>query len=151
MGACGICETASLRVDGKSCDLIEPAYDRYARGHRQRHAVEVWKFNRQVPTVAIGTRLRIQANSPFLLHWTSDEWMHFTDTRSIATGFDIESVDLRLPEQKTTIRFTFLWVYENRWEGKDYKFELQDRGHSQEDVRVASNSQHRKSRKKGLR
>ena len=121
------------------------------RGHLQRHAIEVWKFNRQVPTVAIGTRLRIQADSPFLLHWTSDEWLHHTDTRSTATGVDIEFVDLPLPEQKTTIRFTFLWVDENRWEGKDYKFELQERGQSHENGRVASNSQHRKSRKKGVK
>ena len=120
------------------------------RDHRQRQAIEVWKFNRQVPRVAIGTRLRIQANLPFMLHWTSDEWRHSTDTRSTATGVDIEFVDLPLPEQKTTIRFTFLWVDENRWEGKDYKVELLARAHPEDDGRVspAPKSQHRKSRKK---
>lgn len=49
------------------------------------------------------------------------------DARSRSTGVGIEFVDLPLPEQKTPIRFTFLWVDENRWEGKDYKVELQAR------------------------
>jgi glucoamylase len=106
---------------GKSCDLIEAAYDRYVRCHRQHRPIEVWKFNRQVSTIAIGTRLRVQTNSPFLLHWTTDEWLHSTDIRSTATGIDIEFVDLPLSEQQATIRFTFFWVDENRWEGKDYK------------------------------
>ena len=121
--------------DGKSCDLIEAVYDRYVRGHGQRDPMEVWKFNRQVPAIEIGTRLRIQADSPFLLHWTTDEWLHSTDTRSTATGVDIEFVDLPLLDSKTTIRFTFLWLDENRWEGKDYKVELQARAYPREDQR----------------
>ncbi len=140
-------------ADGKSFDLIEAAYERYVQRHREHRPIEVWKSNRQVPTIAIGTRLRIQANSPFLLHWTSDDWLHSADTRSTPTSVDIEFVDLLLPEYKTTIRFTFLWVDENRWEGKDYKVELQARAHSEEDGRVAlaPNSPYRKSRKKILR
>jgi len=114
-------------ADGKSCELIEPAYDRYVRRDRQISAIEVWKFNRQVPTIDMGTRLRIQASSPFLLHWTVDEWLHSVDTRSTATAVDVEFVDLSLPEQQTTLRFTFLWVEENRWEGKDYEVEFHAR------------------------
>jgi glucoamylase len=127
-------------ADGKIFDLIEAAYDRYVRGGRERHAIEVWKFNRQVPAAAAGARLRIQANSPFLLHWTSDEWQHSTDTRSRGTGVGIEFVDLPLPEQKAPIRFTFLWVDENRWEGKDYKVELQARADTR--ARRASYGEH---------
>jgi glucoamylase len=74
----------------------------------------------------MGTRLRIQASSPFLLHWTVDEWLHSSDTRSTGTSVDIEFVDLPLPKQETTIRFTFLWVDENRWEGKDYEIGVSD-------------------------
>ena len=122
-------------ADRKSCDLIEAVYDRYVRGQGQRDPMEVWKLNRQVPSIEIGTRLRIQADSPFLLHWTTDEWLHSTDTRSTATGVDIEFVDLQLPDQKTRIRFTFLWLDENRWEGNDYKIELQARAHSREGQR----------------
>ncbi|MBO0798076.1 MAG: hypothetical protein J2P31_04565 [Blastocatellia bacterium] len=64
---------------------------------------------------------------PFLLHWTSDEWQHSTDIRSLVTGVGIEYADILLPQQNARIRFTFLWVEENRWEGKDYKVEIKAR------------------------
>jgi len=112
-------------ADRKVFDLVEPVSERYASGGMEHEPIEVWKFNRQIPTADAGTRLRIQANSPFLLHWTGDEWQHSTDIRSRATGVGVEFVDLTPPEQKAPIRFTFFWVDENRWEGKDYKIELQ--------------------------
>jgi glucoamylase len=108
-------------ADRKVFDLIEPSYDRYVRGNGERRAVEVWKPNRQVQTAAPGTLLRIQADSPFLLHWTRDEWQNSKDTRSQGTAIGIEFVDIPLPEkQRDPIRFTFLWLEEDRWEGNDY-------------------------------
>jgi glucoamylase len=108
-------------ADGKVFDLVEPAYDRYVGRNGERKTLEVWKSNRQVQIVSPGTLLRIQANSPFLLHWTGDDWQHSKDTRSQGPAIDIEFVDIPLPEQqKNPIRFTFLWLEENRWEGKDY-------------------------------
>ena len=108
-------------ADGKVFDLVEPAYDRYVGRNGGRKTLEIWKSNRQIHTVPPGTLLRIQATSPFLLHWTTDDWQHSTDTRSQGTAIDIEFVDVPLPEQqKIPIRFTFLWLEENRWEGKDY-------------------------------
>jgi len=111
--------------DGQVFDLVEPAYDRYVRGNGERQAVEVWKSNRQVTTIPVGTLLRIQADSPFLLHWTSDDWQHSTDSRSQGTALGLEFVDIPLPEkEKETIRFTFLWLDENRWEGNDYTVKI---------------------------
>jgi glucoamylase len=79
-----------------------------------------------VETVSVGTLLRIQADSPFLLHWTGDDWQHSTDTRSQGTALGLEFVDIPLPEkQKETIRFTFLWLDENRWEGNDYTVKIE--------------------------
>jgi hypothetical protein len=37
---------------------------------------------------------------------------------------DIEFVDLPVPEEARTIRFTFLWLNENRWEGSDYQIDV---------------------------
>jgi glucoamylase len=116
-----LCRSAA---DGKNSELIEPVYDRYVRDHHERQAIEIWKSNRQIARISSGTRLRIQAGSPFLLHWTADEWAHYTDTHSTATGLDIEFVDLPVPEKPGTTRFTFLWLKENRWEGKDYMIEV---------------------------
>jgi glucoamylase len=108
-------------ADHRVFDLVEPVYERYVTGTGQRKTIEVWKPNHQVQTVPAGALLRIQANSPFLLHWTSDDWQNSKDTRSQGTEIGIEFVDIYLPErQENIIRFTFLWTGENRWEGRDY-------------------------------
>jgi len=111
-------------ADGKVFDRIEAAYDRYVAGILERKSIEVWKFNRQVPKVSAGKLLRIQADTPFLLHWTSDEWKTSTDTQSVATALGISFADIHVPEQSAPIRFTFLWLNENRWEGRDYQVEI---------------------------
>ena len=119
-----LCRSAA---DGRICDLVEPAYDRYVRNLQERQAIEVWKVNRQIPKVMAGTRLRIQAGSPFLLHWTSDEWQHYTDSRSTSTNLDVEFVDVAVPEMASIIRFTFLWLSENRWDGRNYEIDVHSR------------------------
>lgn len=73
-------------VSNKVFDRIEPAYARYVAGKGKLKTIEVWKFNRQVRIVESPTLLRIQMNSLFLLHWTSDEWKRSTDTRSNRHG-----------------------------------------------------------------
>ncbi len=91
------------------------------------------------------SQLRIQANSPFLLHWTSDDWQYSTDMRSKGTAIGIEFVDIPLPKkQKTPIQFTFLWLDEDRWEGKDYKVnvrELEATGYRSVDYRRRKKAQ----------
>jgi glucoamylase len=119
-----LCRSAA---DGKNYELVEPAYDRYVRNPQERRAIEVWKSNRQIPKVTAGTRLRIQAGSPFLLHWTVDEWQHSTDSRSTSTNLVIEFVDVPAPEKASILRFTFLWLNENRWEGRDYEINVHNR------------------------
>jgi glucoamylase len=116
-------------ADRKVFDLVEPAYDRYVTGSGERKTLEIWKLNHQVQAVPAGTVLRIQADSPFLLHWTSDDWQHSIDTRSQGTAIGVEFVDIRVPQkQKSPIRFTFLWLEENRWESRDYTVNLQPKG-----------------------
>src|SRR6201987_1237011 len=108
-------------ADRKVFDLVEPAYERDVTGTGKRKMIEVWKLNHQVQTVWAGALLRIQADSPFLLHWTSDDWQHSVDTRSQGSGIGIEFLDIPVSkQQKGSIRFTLLWLEENRWEGKDY-------------------------------
>ena len=60
-------------VDKKVFDLIEPVAERY-RNDNPRPVIEVWKMNRQVRSVPAGGLLRVQASSPFVLHWSNDEW-----------------------------------------------------------------------------
>ena len=125
-------------ADGRVFDLIDAVYDRYVAGRVERKAIEVWKFNRQVPAAPAGALLRVQADSPFILRWTTDEWRHSTDTRSSATGVGVEFADILLPRQDAPVRFTFLWLEENRWEGRDYKVEIQTRPNAASEHGAAS-------------
>ena len=74
----------------------------------------------------------VQAGSPFLLHWTTGEWLHYTDTQSTGTNLDIDFVDVPALQEGRTLRFTFLWLKENRWEGRDYEIALHARATSRE-------------------
>ncbi|HEY6247546.1 MAG TPA: glycoside hydrolase family 15 protein [Pyrinomonadaceae bacterium] len=111
-------------ADAKVFERIDSAYDRYVAGSFERKPIEVWKFNRQITTMPAGTLLRIQADKPFLLHSTADEWASSTDTQSTATSLGIHFADIQSPRQDGSIRFTFLWPEEDRWEGKDYNVKI---------------------------
>jgi glucoamylase len=123
-------------ADGRVFDLVEPVHDRYVRHKGERMAIEVWKFNRQVQTVEAGTILRIQANSPFLLHWTKDDWWHSTDTPSRPTAMGIDYADIAVPNSAVSLQFTFLSVDEDRWEGKDYKVQVKEPAQTKRKVRL---------------
>jgi glucoamylase len=123
-------------ADGRVFDLVEPVYDRYVRHEGERKTIEVWKLNRQVQMVEAGTILRIQANSPFLLHWTKDDWQHSTDIPSKITAMGIDYSDIVMPNGAVLLQFTFLWVDEDRWEGKDYKVQAKASAQTKRRVRL---------------
>ncbi|HEY3394826.1 MAG TPA: glycoside hydrolase family 15 protein [Lacipirellulaceae bacterium] len=107
-------------LDGRVFDSIPVVVDRYSQP--RRHAqLELWKPNRRVAAAQAPSTLRIQATSPFLLHWTADEWQSVNDTRSTSVPLGIEFVDIPIPAtQRAPIRFTFFWPSDQRWEGADY-------------------------------
>ena len=116
-------------ADGQVFDLISQVDDRY-RNRRRRLRLEIWKFNRQVRSLPAGGTLRIQAASPFRLHWTCNEWnqSHDTDSTSIGTGH--EYVDIRVLPQQAPVRFTFFWTAVGRWEGQDFQVDTRARSGS---------------------
>ena len=112
-------------VDNRVFDLIEPVARRYGND-RPRPVVEVWKMNRQVRTVPAGALLRVQASSPFVLHWSDDDWQTLSDTDSTATAVGVSYVDIQVaPTQTAPLRFTFFWPGESQWQGTDYQVAVQ--------------------------
>jgi glucoamylase len=108
-------------TDGQVFDMIPEVADRY-RNPRNAPPLEVWKFNRQVRSLPAGGTLRIQAASPFRLHWTRDDWNQSHDAQSAPIGTGHEYADIRvLPEQRAPIRFTFFWTTAGHWEGRDFQ------------------------------
>ncbi len=112
-------------VDKKIFDRVDSVADRYCNDNPRR-IIEVWKMNRQVRKIAAGALLRIQADAPFVLHWSDDEWRTPRDTNSTPTALGIEYVDIQVEaSQKAPLRFTFHWSVENRWQGVDYAVEIE--------------------------
>jgi glucoamylase len=108
-------------TDGQVFDIIPEVADRY-RNPRNALPLEVWKFNRQVRSLPAGGTLRIQAASPFRLHWTCDDWNQSHDAQSAPIGTGHEYADIRvLPDQRAPIRFTFFWTTAGHWEGRDFQ------------------------------
>jgi glucoamylase len=114
-------------ADGQVFDLIPEVADRY-RQARPLKPLEVWKWNRKIGSIAVGSTLRIQAPDPFILHWSKDEWHSVHDARSLPTSIEIYFVDIELAKNdRAPIRFTFLWLADSRWEGRDYMVEVRPR------------------------
>jgi glucoamylase len=115
-----LCSVAEKRI----FDVIEPVAERY-RNDRPRPVIETWKMNRQVQSVPAGGLLRIKASSPFVLHWSADEWKTVQDTSSTPTSLGIEYVDIRPKDSQTMpIRFTFYWPQDAAWQGMDYQVDV---------------------------
>ena len=111
-------------VDGRVFGVIPEVAERY-RNRRREQPLEIWKFNRQVRSMAAGGILRIQAAAPFRLRWTSDEWKRAHDTASTSIGTGHEYVDLRLePGQAAPMCFTFFWTIARRWEGRNFQVNI---------------------------
>ena len=114
-------------ADGQVFDLIPEVAERYGQ-IRRRLPMEIWKSNRKISAVTAGSTLRIQATNPFVLHWSKDEWHKVNDTRAEPTSIGIyyADVDVALTD-RAPVKFTFLWVEDNRWEGRDYAVEIMPR------------------------
>jgi glucoamylase len=129
-------------VDKKSFDVVDPVAKRYcdaAADAAARRSFEIWKMNRQIPAVPAGTLFRVQASSPFCLHWSTDEWHTVHDSNSIPTSLGIEYVDLDIAvTQNLPIRFTFFWTQNNEWQGQNYQVEVTPAAESAKTRKVAS-------------
>jgi glucoamylase len=112
-------------ADGRVYDFLPEVAERYQSGPK-RQPLEFWKPNRHARRVAAGQTLRVQAPTPFFLHWTADEWRTIHDTQARTTRLGISFVDLPTSQGDTApLRFTFRWP-DGRWEGRDYAVEVVD-------------------------
>ncbi len=108
--------------DRRVFEWIPEVAARYQGVRNSHRLLEIWKFNRQVPTVKQGYTLRIQALVPFGLRWSKDDWQTVNDTDSTATVLDIEFVDIPIDSQQTSsIHFTFFWTDSQSWEDRNYQ------------------------------
>jgi glucoamylase len=102
-------------VDGHVFDRISVVADRYlSNGGRQD--LEIWTRDRRPGEIRAGDVLRIQAASPFRVHWTCDE-----DVSSQSSSLGISWHDIQVNKtQEAPVRFTLYWPERDAWEGCDY-------------------------------
>lgn len=107
--------------DSQIFDLIPAVVDRY-QNRRNCVSLEIWKPNHRIRTIREGMTLRVQAPAPFQLRWSQDEWRTIQETTATATILNIYYVDLLpIAADSGFILFTFFWIADDRWEGKDYQ------------------------------
>jgi glucoamylase len=107
--------------DGQVYDLIPEVARRYLGERPKRTRLEVWKPNRHVRFMKTSETLRVHGEDAFTLHWSTDEWKTATDTKSMTNALQINFVDLtNVVPAGASIRFTFHWASDGRWEGRDY-------------------------------
>jgi glucoamylase len=107
--------------DGRVFDTPPQTLKRYVTSHHKCRKA-MWRFNNKARAVDAGYTLRIEAQAPFVAHWTCDEWRTIQDTRASDTTLGVWLVDLPtdgLPVGRV-VRFTFFWPESNRWEGTDF-------------------------------
>jgi len=112
--------------DGKIFDQPPQTVQRYLKEKHVRQFFG-WRFNNKTRSVPRNKTLRIVLLSLGRVRWSIDNWKtaHDTDTRD--TGLGIHVLDLptaSLPAGGEAV-FTFFWPNENRWEGTDYKVEVE--------------------------
>jgi glucoamylase len=111
--------------DGQVFDFVPEVAEHFRNGARRKD-LEVWKPNRRVRSVKSGWTLRIQAPARFRLHWTPDQWQTTNDTESASTELGIHFLDIPISQdQRDSIRFTFLWTEDARWDGNDYEVAIE--------------------------
>ena len=113
--------------DGVVFDRIAAVADRYLSG-RGRKDLEIWKFNRQARSVSAGATLRIQSAAPFRLRFSLDGWQDSRDSESATTALGIHYVDIDVPKtQQASVQFTFFWPEVERWEGRDFRVDVEEK------------------------
>lgn len=115
--------------DGKVFDRIDPVYERYCTMHQPR-LLEVFMIRRPVRSIAPGATLRVMAEKPFRVLWSTDDWQTVTTTTSTNLGSLGCYADMKASpgRQARVISFTLYWLEDSRWEGRNF------------DVRVETNA-----------
>lgn len=86
-----------------------------------------WRFDHQFRTLPAGNALRIEVESPAVVHWTVNQWDSVEDTRTTEIALGVHVVDLATEDLKpgTRVQFTFYWPGVNRWEGEDFDLRIE--------------------------
>jgi len=114
----------SLR-EGKVFDMPSQTTQRYVVD-KVSPKIWIWRFNHKCRDMPAGYTLRIEVPEKSSVHWSADGWRNVTDTMTEDTTLGIHFADLptSLFPPRATIVFTFLYLHDARWDGRNFEVSI---------------------------
>ncbi|MFZ5856925.1 MAG: glucan 1,4-alpha-glucosidase [Chloroflexota bacterium] len=108
-------------ADGRVFDMPPQTAKRYSLVQPPSD-LTMWAFNHKVRKLPHGHTLRFFLPASARLRWSADERTTEKEATTYDSTLGVHVVDLPTRALKTgmTIRFTFYWLAEERWDGMDY-------------------------------
>lgn len=108
-------------ADNKVFDTPPLTVQRY-QVQKVKSPYTIWRFGNTSSAIPTGSTLRIETLAGATIHWTSDNWVSFSDVTTTDTAMGIHYADLPTSalEAGRKIVFTFHWADTDKWEGKDF-------------------------------
>jgi glucoamylase len=107
--------------DRQVFDRIEAVAQRYCGDRPASAKVDVFLLNRAIREMQAGRNLRILADRPFRVLWTSDSWQTHQRMDCRQVGAQVCCADLPVAGlREGQVSFTLFWMGEQRWEGRNF-------------------------------
>jgi len=111
--------------EGRVYDMPPQTVERYIK-NKTGTPYAIWRFNHKTTILPAGKKLRIEVQTPAVVHWSSNSWEDAKDATTQDTGLGMYLVDLPTEQMKAgdKISFTFYWLDGERWEGTNFQVEV---------------------------
>jgi glucoamylase len=106
-------------------DMPPQTANRYLKDSKTSKLMQ-WRFNHRLGNMPCGSTLRIETLTPASIRWTKDNWNKIENIETTDSGLGIYYADLNTADIKDggEIIFTFFWIGNKRWEGKNFHVRL---------------------------
>lgn len=94
--------------------------DRYIK-KATSSTIWIWRFENGLIEIPSGAVLRIQVQSPARIRYTLNGWQQMKETATSECTADIYYADIETEADTAGVDFTFYWIKNERWEGKDFR------------------------------
>jgi len=108
--------------EGRVFDMPAQTVQRYL-DTKTVSAYVLWQFNHKIRSLPAGKTLRVEAQAPALVHWSTDGWSTVHDTHMSDTHLGLYVADLptkNLPSGGK-VEFTFYWPASDHWEEQNFE------------------------------
>ncbi|MGB7598314.1 MAG: glycoside hydrolase family 15 protein [Gallionella sp.] len=113
------------RALGYPVDRPAATWDRY-QGKSPSIAHHIWGPCYRPRRIRAGNQFTVALKAPARVHWGINSWNDIRDgdTRDSGLGVHIAELPLAGLDAGDTVQFTFYWLEQNAWEGRDYEVQV---------------------------